>query len=109
MEGFGNEILEEIRNSVVTITANQTKRLTDVTKRHDLAISNISDKLCEVKQILKGFQGTCCKSWEQGSNGVRSIKLDLPRFSGEDPQGWRSISPSIRLATTPKSRSQVYI
>lgn len=55
MEGRSEEALEEIRNSLATITADQNKRLTDVTIRHDLAISNICDELGEVKQLLKGF------------------------------------------------------
>lgn len=89
MEGCTNEALEEIRNSLVTITADQTKRVTDVTKRHDLAISNICDELSEVKQLLKNFQeGSGSRGIDIDPKVPRLIKLGLPRFTGEDPQGW---------------------
>lgn len=89
MEGRSEEALENIRNSLATITADQNKRLTDVTIRHDLAISNICDELGEVKQLLKVFSGNIGgKGFDQNSKGLRLIKLDLPKFSGDDPQGW---------------------
>jgi len=34
------------------------------------------------------MQGSSSKNPEGSGKGLRSIKLDLPRFSGEDPQGW---------------------
>lgn len=88
MEGRSDEAFEDIRNSLEAITIDETKRLiTDVTKRRDLAISNICNELCEVEHLLKGFNGgSSSKRFDQNSKGLRSIKLNLPRFSDEDPQ-----------------------
>lgn len=89
MEGSTSEALEEIRSSLVAITADQTKRVTDVTKRHDVAIANIYEELNEVKQLIRNFQGgSSSREAEFNPKVLRSIKLDLPRFTRDDPQGW---------------------
>lgn len=89
MERVSDEMLEEIRSSVVAIMTDHTTRLLNVTKRHDLAISNICDELCEVRHLLKGFQeGSSNRGMDTTSKDLRSIKFDLPRFFGENPQGW---------------------
>lgn len=89
MEGSSDEVMEEIRNSLASITADQSTRLTNVTRRHDLVISNICEEVCEVKHLLKNLHGgTCSRGGDSSSKATRSIKLILPRFTGEDLQWW---------------------
>lgn len=89
MEGHSDEALEEIKNSLAAIMADHNARLTSITWRHDVAISNICEELVEVRNLLKNLHsGSGRKGIETGLKTPRTIKMDLPRFSGEDPQGW---------------------
>lgn len=89
MEGTNEQALEEIQSSLVSIMTEQNSRLTEVTHRQDAVISNLSDEVCELKNVIKHLQGgSMPRRGDSGLWATRSIKLDLPHFIGEDPQGW---------------------
>lgn len=88
-EGTSDNALEENWSSLIDIIKKQNTCLTESNHQHDLAISNMSGELCELKQLIKGLK---VKGHSRGSLGdfgscaTQAIKLDLPRFSREDPQ-----------------------
>lgn len=81
--------MEEIHGSLLAIIEEQNSRLTEVTKYHDMVMSGMSNELCELRRIVKELKevGPSC-SGEGGLRTARQMKLDLVRFSREDPQGW---------------------
>lgn len=87
MERNARDEQEEMHGSLVAMVGEQNARLTAVTKRQDHVISCVSDELVELRKIVKDLQSARGEG-EGSSRSARSIKLDLARFSGEDPQGW---------------------
>lgn len=84
---------DEIRLELTKLIADQTARVTEVACRQDVIISNIRDRLFELSGLVKKLQHSPGTSREaDGFYGVhqtaRGIKLDFPRFSSKDPEGW---------------------
>lgn len=80
MEGHSGEALEEIRGSLVAIMGEQNSRLMEVTKRHDMVMSGISNELCDMKRIVWELHGggpSRNRTGEGGSQSTRLLKLDL--------------------------------
>lgn len=82
-----DEQLGVIHESVAAIIGEQNDRLKETTKRQDLMMSRMSEELCELKNMLKNLHGVSHARPGEGSSKAR-LKLDLIRFSGEDPRGW---------------------
>lgn len=79
-------MMDEIHGSQVSIMGEQNSRLTEVTRRHDMVMSRMSDELCDLKRIVKNLEGGNNRQLgEGGSRSTQPMKLDLPLFSGEDP------------------------
>lgn len=80
---------EEIRGSLVAIVGEQNKRLTAVTRRQNQVIAGMSEELDELRRMVKELQEGGGSGGAGGSSRTpRPMKLDLQRFTGEDPQGW---------------------
>lgn len=74
---------------MVAIVGEQNSRLTEVSKHHDMVMSNMSNELCELRRIVKELQeGSTSRSGEGGARAQKPMKFHLAQFSGEDPQGW---------------------
>lgn len=62
-------------------------RITEVTKRQDVSIANLTGQISDLTGIIKEFQATIGDHQGYRSHGdlekaTRIIKLDLPKFTG---------------------------
>lgn len=83
--------MEEIRLEVGAIVAQQTARQTKVTHRHELTISNLSDRLLDLTKAFEKFVAAPASSLSGEAGGAstpRSVKIDFPCFDRSDPEGW---------------------
>lgn len=98
MEGSSENIIEEVRESLMAIVGEQNSRLTEVTRRQDGMMSSMSDEFVELRKIVRELQG-----YEGGWRPDRPMKLDLTRFTGKILKGGftrrRHIFATIALRT----------
>lgn len=79
--------LEDLWIELGKVVTNQTTRLL----RQDMAISNIVDRIGDLSTMLKDLQSSLDGSRSTGSSRqsvTRSIRLDLLKFQGTNPEGW---------------------
>lgn len=79
--------LEDIRAELGRAMTSQASCIS----RQDTAISNIIDRIGNLTSMMKELQvslGAPQGPESSGHNATRSIRLDLPRFQGPDPEGW---------------------
>lgn len=79
--------MEEIRNSLQELMAEQTARITEATRQQNL---NIAEIRTELLKCLKGKSPQDHEPPGDVSNAKISwsIKVDMPRFTGEGVEGW---------------------
>lgn len=92
-----HETLEEMRTSFGEMVADLQNRLTDCsnrltesTRRQDRANSALSDQVLELTRLIKGKSPSGSHHMPDGSvvKLTKTVKLDMPKFSGEDVEGW---------------------
>lgn len=90
MEGSQDTQISEIRENLANVIRDYSVHLSEASRRQDIVISNLSDELCELKATIKQLQlgGNSNRNQEPGLRATRSIKLNLARFTGDDPQEW---------------------
>lgn len=82
--------IEEIRAEIRRMAVNQTARIT----RQDTTIPNIVDSVGNLTAMMKELQsslgrsGSSSEACDNGQKATLSIRLDLPKFQGSDPEGW---------------------
>lgn len=84
-EGF--DLLEELREELGKIVTNHTSW----PSWQDMAIANMLDRILDITSMLKEVQKSLGTSWgleSSSQKASRSIKLDLSKFQGTNPEGW---------------------
>lgn len=86
---------EEIRHEIGIALTDQTSRLTEATRRQDTSIAYLTERMADMTEMMMEYQAVM-----RGNRGLRgqgegdtaaqkatrAIKLDLPKFTGADPE-----------------------
>lgn len=91
VEEDSGDSLEEIQQLLSKILNDQTSRLREITRRQNTVISNITDQLLNLTKVVKQLQlslGLELSCEGSGHWVTHTIKLDFPKFSGVDVEGW---------------------
>lgn len=81
------ESLDDIRQALGAIIAEQTARQTEITQQQNTAIAALEESV--LKLTKEGDQGPSGFFKAKSSHERRPLmKLDFPQFSDDDPEGW---------------------
>lgn len=86
------ESIEDVRLSLGKAMAEHTGQVREITRRQDRALAAMSDQLLSltnsVNRLSQSIGSSSGPINQDGVSSLKGVKVDLPRFSGEDLEGW---------------------
>lgn len=85
--GETSDPLEDIREELGKVVTDQSSRLS----KQESAIANITDRMGDLTTMIREMQalmGISHSADRSRKHTSKQIKLDLPKFSWIDPEGW---------------------